>query len=129
MAAMALEADRDASAEVVDLATRIEAAQGPEIEHMRAYLAEWGESEGMEGDTGSMGGQMSAEEMNELEAAEGIDFDSLWLAMMTAHHEGAIEMAGEVQGAGANAGVRELAGQIIAAQQTEIAEMAQLQDA
>ncbi len=64
-----------------------------------------------------------------LEAAEGIDFDSLWLAMMTAHHEGAIEMATEVQGAGANADVRQLAGQIIAAQQAEIAEMAQLQDA
>ncbi len=38
-------------------------------------------------------------------------------------------MAAEVQGAGVNADVRELAGQIIAAQQTEIAEMAQLQDA
>jgi len=38
-------------------------------------------------------------------------------------------MAAEVQVAGVNADVRELAGQIIAAQQTEIAEMAQLQDA
>jgi len=64
-----------------------------------------------------------------LEGADGDAFDALWLQMMTAHHEGAIEMAAEVQGAGVNADVRELAGQIIAAQQTEIAEMAQLQDA
>ncbi|MBA2388582.1 MAG: DUF305 domain-containing protein, partial [Acidimicrobiia bacterium] len=33
-----------------------------------------------------------------LEGADGDAFDALWLQMMTAHHEGAIEMAAEVQG-------------------------------
>ncbi len=37
--------------------------------------------------------------MFELESASGAEFDRLFLELMTAHHEGAIDMAGEATGA------------------------------
>ncbi len=39
------------------------------------------------------------EQMFELESASGAEFDRLFLELMTAHHEGAIDMAGEATGA------------------------------
>lgn len=46
--------------------------------------------------------------------------------MMIEHHEGALEMAKDVQANGQNPEVRVLAGQVIAAQTSEIATMQEL---
>lgn len=126
MSDIALDPAREASPEVVDLATRVKEAQDPEIELMTGWLEEWDQPTEMEmtdGDMASMGGMMSDEQMDALAAASGTEFDQLWQEMMIAHHEGAIEMAETEQDAGRNAEAIDLAGQIISAQQAEIDEM------
>ncbi len=52
----------------------------------------------------------------------------MWLTMMVEHHEGAIEMATDIQAEGTNPDVKTLAGQIVAAQQAEVDEMGQILD-
>ena len=133
---MARMAETQASSpEVKSLAKRIEAAQGPEIDTMQSWLDQWGASEesddsmpGMDhGDGGSMGdgmpGMMSDADMQQLGKARGADFDSMFLTMMIAHHEGAIEMAKTEQAEGSSPDARALAEQIEKAQTAEIAEM------
>jgi uncharacterized protein (DUF305 family) len=127
MAEIALDPNRQAGAEVTDLATRIQAAQEPEIEQLTAWLTAAGESITMdlgEGhDMSSMEGMMTAEQMDALAVATGTEFDTMWLEMMIAHHEGAISQSQTVKANGSNPDVLALADQIIAAQQGEIAEM------
>lgn len=133
MATIALDQARNAGAKVKDLATRIQSAQDPEIERMTGWLKEWGqpvdgmggmstEGKGMAG----MDGMMTSEEMTGLEAATGPAFDKLWLEMMIRHHQGAVAMSKTIETDGKAAVVKELAGKIISAQETEIAEMQQL---
>lgn len=130
MAEIALDPTVGASPEIVDLATRIQGAQDPEIQTMTAWLEEWGEPTQMdlsEGhDMSGMEGMMSAEEMDALAAASSTEFDQLWAEMMIAHHEGAISMAEDVQEDGVNPEVNALAGEIIEAQSSEIDELRQL---
>lgn len=127
MAEIALDPNRRAGAAVVDLATRIQAAQEPEIEQMTAWLTEAGEAVTMgmaeDHDMSSMDGMMTAEQMDALADATGTEFDTMWLRMMIAHHEGAISQSRTVKANGSNPDVLALADQIIAAQQGEITEM------
>ncbi len=127
MAEIALDPNVGAGPEVIDLATRIQAAQEPEIELMTAWLTAAGESVSMdmsEGhDMSSMEGMMSAEDMDALAASTGTVFDQMWLEMMIAHHEGAISQSETVKANGSNPDVLALADQIITAQQAEITEM------
>lgn len=123
-------------AEVQQLAEDIREAQGPEIEQMTDWLSDWdqpipetvrdhanahGDGD-MEMDT-DMPGMMSADQMAELEAAEGAEFEQMFLEMMIEHHEGAIEMAQAEQSEGHHADAIELAKNIESAQQDEIATM------
>lgn len=127
MAEMALDPSVGARPEVVDLATRIRAAQDPEIDQMTAWLEGWGASIVMDTSDGhdmsSMAGMMSVEQMDALSQATGADFDRMWLEMMIEHHEGAIVMAEEAAANGTDAGVLALAAEIVATQQAEIDEM------
>lgn len=125
MADIALDPSVAASAQVQDLATRIKAAQDPEIQMMSGWLTEWGQpmQMGTTGQMSTMDGMMSAEEMDSLRTMNGVDFDTMWLQMMIRHHEGAIATAQTAKSSGANPDSLALADQIIAAQQAEIAEM------
>ena len=91
--------------EVQQIADGILATQTTEIETMVDWLTAWdqpipatsqdhanAEGEGTERDT-DMPGQMSEEEMADLESARGEEFQTMWLEMMIEHHEGAIEIA------------------------------------
>lgn len=130
MAEIALDPARGAGEGVRALATRIQAAQDPEIQLMRGWLTTWGRQEltdmGDDHESHGMSGMMSADDMAELEQTSGAEFDRMWMEMMIAHHEGAVEMAGVVQAGGSAPEVRELAGEIITAQTAEIAEMTSL---
>ena len=129
MAEVALDPRSQASLPVQDLATRIKQAQDPEIQLMRGWLISWGAKEmDMDGDMAGhdMDGMMSAEDMESLERATGPAFDQRWMAMMIEHHEGAITMSEKVKANGSNPDVKALAGQIIAAQQAEIEEIARV---
>ena len=129
-----LAADRAEDPRVKDLASRIEAAQGPEIEQMVGWLEEWGEEVPEDGEhdahaAGSEGpGMMSAEDMDGLEAASGGEFDEMFLTMMIEHHEGAVEMAETEIADGQFPDAIALAEAIISAQEAEIAEMQALLD-
>ena len=127
MAEMALDPNAGASEAVVDLATRIKAAQDPEIELMTSWLTAAGESVTMDmsggHDMSSMTGMMSAGDMDSLAMMTGADFDRMWLEMMIEHHKGAVSQSQQVLEDGSSPDVLALANQIITAQQAEIAEM------
>ncbi|MHA7241322.1 DUF305 domain-containing protein [Arthrobacter sp. TMS1-12-1] len=129
--------------QVTDLATTIKDAQGPEIGTMTGWLEVWGEpmepEGGMEGnDMGDMGGSgdmegmdgmdgmMSEDQMAALENAEGVEASRMFLESMTAHHEGAIDMAQDEIDNGQNPDAVELAETIVETQQAEIDQMQQL---
>lgn len=132
MAEIAQDPARQPGAEVVALASRIEAAQDPEIELMTGWLQAWGAPVQMDTsgghDMSEMTGMMSAEDMDSLGAKAATEFDDMWLTMMVEHHEGAIEMATEIQAEGTSSDVKTLAGQIVTAQQAEVDEMRRLLD-
>jgi len=129
------------SPQVRALAQQIKAAQDPEIQQMKSWLAAWGAPEQMEGATasdGSMGhsgmdmggmtsaGMMSAEDMQKLKNARGAGFDRMWLQMMIAHHQGAITMADQVLSSTSDAAVKKLAEAIVAGQTDEVSQMQKL---
>lgn len=115
--------------DVADIAERIEAAQGPEIETMTTWLQNWGVDAptGMS-DMGGMGdmGMMSPADMDDMMDAQGDQFDTIWLEMMIEHHEGAISMSRTQQDEGLNSDAITLAETIIEAQQGEIDQMEQM---
>lgn len=123
---------RTENAQVIELAQAIEAAQAPEMEQMNALLAAWGQPAasadmgGMDMGSGGMTGMMSQEDMDMLSAANGAEFDSMWLTMMIEHHKGAIEMAQIELADGSNPDAKELASTIVDAQQSEISTMESL---
>ncbi len=115
-----------ASPEVQDLADRIDAAQGPEIDTMTGFLEDWDQPVPAESDMGSMGGMegmMSDSDMQELMGLSGAEFDERFLTMMIEHHTGAIAMAQREQEDGQNPDAIDLAEQIEAAQAEEVTEM------
>jgi uncharacterized protein (DUF305 family) len=138
MADLALEQAQ--SPEVLALAQQIQGAQQPEIDEMTTWLQDWGApvptSEAAVDhsghDMGGMGagtGMMSAEQMDDLAAASGAEFDQMWLDMMIVHHEGAIAMSRQVLDTTSDPRVERMAQAIIDGQTAEIATMQQLIDA
>ena len=148
---------RAANQQVKDLAARIKAAQGPEIEQMQSWLTAWDAAmststaasgsddamggmdhggmsgmgkEGQMSGSGSAGmsmpGMMTDQQMQQLTAASGTAFDAMFLEMMIAHHQGAIEMADTEIADGSNPDALALAGSIKTSQTAEITEMQQL---
>ena len=118
-----------AGPEVLDLAKRIKAAQGPEIKQLNGFLDAWGEdSHPMSGDMSDMGmdGMMSTQDMRELSTAQGAAFDSLFLTQMVQHHEGAVKMARTEQSDGKSEEAIDLAASIEKGQTAEITEMKKL---
>jgi uncharacterized protein (DUF305 family) len=139
---------RSTNPKIVDLASRIDKAQSPEIQQMHGWLTTWGvtssttsmpgmsssmsmpgtsSSMSMPGMSGGVTGGMTDADMQQLAAAKGTQFDSMWLSMMIAHHQGAIDMAKTEIAQGSNAEAKALAQKIIDGQQAEITEMQGLQ--
>ncbi|MEU9502956.1 DUF305 domain-containing protein [Streptomyces sp. NPDC048196] len=149
-----LAATRAGSADVKALAATIKKAQDPEITTMSGWLKSWGEkvpqdhdmagmhggthggTHGMEGTDGMAGmdhggaeampGMMSAQEMASMKNATGKAFDARFLKLMVKHHQGAVEMAGTERKQGAYGPAKKLAGDIVTAQNAEIARMRKL---
>lgn len=114
------------NAEVIALATKIQAAQQPEIDEMNKWLSDAGQSSSMGGmDMGDMGGMgmMTDGEMTALDAANGNAFDKLFLSGMITHHEGAVRMAKAIIANGQDLRVRNLATNILTGQTAEIEQM------
>ncbi|UKA73375.1 MULTISPECIES: DUF305 domain-containing protein [Micrococcaceae] len=116
-------------AAVTDLATKIKAAQGPEIEKMTGWLQSWGQPTAAATDMGSnhaMPGMMGGDDMAKLEAAQGVEAAKLFLTQMIAHHEGAVTMARTETTDGKNTDAVQLSKDIVNAQEAEIQEMKDL---
>ncbi len=123
--------DRSDRPELNELADNIISSQNEEIEQMNSLLSDAG-AEPVEGgmDHGDMAegdmamtGMMDDQQMQDLESSDGQDFEVMFLDMMTAHHQGAIEAAEQVLDGGENPDVADLADEIIQAQQSEIEQM------
>lgn len=113
---------------VTELAERIKAAQGPEIEQLEGWLDDWDVSSD-DRDASGMGhgdGMMSEDDLTALREAEGTAASRLFLEQMIMHHEGAVEMAQAQVDEGSDPEAVELAQTIIDAQTDEIQEMKDL---
>ena len=87
--------DRTNSPALLEIAGKIEAAQGDEIAFMEQWLTSRGESvdrSPAHGDHHTMKGMATEAQMAALAVASGVAFDRQFLSLMIAHHEGAIEM-------------------------------------
>jgi uncharacterized protein (DUF305 family) len=136
---------RKLSPELRRLTEDIQMAQSPEIEQMTRWLTDWeqpvpetardhvnaddmtsdhdmGGHDTSDGES-EMPGMMSEDEMAELEAARGQEFEELWLEMMIDHHQGAIEMAETEESEGEFQPAIDLAEAIATSQQDEIDHM------
>jgi len=115
--------ERADSAEVKQLAEKISAAQGPELERMKDMAEAWD----VELETGSeMAGMSMGDDVKALTPLSGPAFDREFLTRMIAHHEGALPMAQSELGAGENPQAKQLAQEILDMQKAEIAEMEQI---
>lgn len=117
-----LAAERASDEQVKAIAQAIGGAQGKEISDMQTWLAQSGEQVSSD-HAGHMTGMLSDEQLANLAALTGHDFDHEFLTLMVAHHEGAVAMAQDVLKAGTSAKVRALAGSIDEAQRAEIRQM------
>jgi len=113
------------NAMVTALATKIKAAQAPEIEKMTGWLKDWNEPTQAPGGH-SMTGMMSGDDLKRLDAAQGTEAAKLFLSQMIAHHEGAVEMANAEVRSGNNADAIQLGKDIAASQTGEIQGMKDL---
>jgi uncharacterized protein (DUF305 family) len=86
---------------VTELADKIRATQGKQIQQMQDWLNHWGNPpmpETAPGDVqmpaqSSMPGILSERELDALRQANGADASTLFLTQMIAHHQGAISLA------------------------------------
>jgi uncharacterized protein (DUF305 family) len=133
-----------ASEPVRILCERIIVGQGDEIALMQSWLHDRGQKvppadathlrmtmDGVEHDM-LMPGMMTPEEMAQLKAARGREFDRLWLLGMIKHHQGAITMVEALfanNGAGQDEVVFRFASDVFADQTTEIERMQRMLEA
>ena len=98
---------------IVDLADRIDASQEDEISFMKGWLKDRGENVPEENEHSMMShhdmgdhdmsmhldmvGMASPKQLKELENSKSTDFDRLFLQLMIAHHDGALEMVKDLK--------------------------------
>ncbi|WP_098241009.1 DUF305 domain-containing protein [Streptomyces formicae] len=115
---------RAESDKVKRLASRIGAAQKPEIGAMERWLKSHGGPREHAGhDHGTMPGMATEAQLKQLRAAKGKAFDELFLKLMITHHHGAITMATDLLADGNNLQVEEMANDVVAQQTSEIGRM------
>ncbi|MEM6914046.1 MAG: DUF305 domain-containing protein, partial [Pseudomonadota bacterium] len=133
--------DRTNNEGIVDIAGRIRSAQADEIAFMRGWLIDRdemapdgeGEHAGHHGGhsmathmSHEMMGMATPEQLKQLEASEGTDFDRLFLQLMIPHHEGAITMVEDLRdqsGSLYDPVLFEFTNDIVADQSAEITQM------
>lgn len=135
----ALVTDHTESADIHSLAERIEVSQQDEIRQMERWLRSRGETvpdpathEHLAAGHGDpMPGMLTATELDRLERARGVAFDRLFLESMIHHHQGALEMVGQLlatPGAAQEVDAYRFASDVDADQRTEIERMRRMLD-
>lgn len=123
-----------ASAAVVRLAERVINAQQDEITTMQQWLLDRQKPVPGMNDAGhahhmNMPGMLTAEQLAQLNAARGGEFDKLFLTFMIQHHKGAVEMVKQLfatSGAAQDLLVFKFANDVQVDQTTEVARMEQM---
>jgi uncharacterized protein (DUF305 family) len=113
-------------ARITALATKIKAAQAPEIEQMTGWLKSWNEPAQMASGHGMADGMMGDDELKKLDTAQGSEAAKLFLTGMIAHHQGAVAMATTEISQGRNPDAIQLSKAIVTSQTAEIKEMQDL---
>jgi uncharacterized protein (DUF305 family) len=120
-----------ANPQVLKLSNKIDQSQVPEIRIMQAWLKR---NNQFAPDTSSwhnvmMAGMLTADQLRELDAAKGVDFDRAYLRLMIQHHAGALKMVDDLFNsalAGQEVDVNVFANDVVTAQTTEIGIMQRL---
>lgn len=126
-----LAAGRNASARVTKFANKIDQSQEAEIRLMQDWLRA---NMQFAPDTSSwrtmtMAGMLTTEQLTQLTAASGREFDRLFLTFMIQHHEGALKMVADLFAtprAGQDVDVSVFANDVEVVQTAEIATMKQM---
>jgi uncharacterized protein (DUF305 family) len=109
--------------EIKQLAQNIIASQNPEIEQLAAWRTEWYADVAT---TSGTGGHMGA---MELSSDTSIPFDQRFITAMIGHHDGAIAMAKDAQTKAEHQEIKQLAQNIITAQEAEVKQLQEWQKA
>ena len=120
-----------ANPQVLKLSNKIDQSQVPEIRIMQSWLTR---NKQFAPDTSSwhdmmMSGMLTTEQLKQLDAAKGVDFDRAYLRLMIQHHVGALKMVNDlfnVAMAGQEVDVNVFANDVVTAQTTEIGIMQKL---
>jgi uncharacterized protein (DUF305 family) len=128
MSRMAESRRQSAGAETLN---KIDQSQVPEIRIMQAWLQR---NKQFAPDTSSwhhmtMAGMLTTAQLNELDAAKGVEFDRAYLRLMIQHHVGALKMVEDLFAAplaGQEVDVNVFANDVVTAQTTEIGIMQKL---
>jgi uncharacterized protein (DUF305 family) len=120
-----------ANPQVLKLSKKIDQSQVPEIRIMQGWLQR---NHQFVPDTSSwhkvmMAGMLTPEQLKELDAARGVDFDRAYLQMMIQHHAGALRMVDDLFNtslAGQEVDVNVFANDVVTAQTAEIGIMQKL---
>jgi len=133
-----------ASDRIRTLSQRITVSQTDEIRMMQQWLREHGQPAPEPSPTGQMmmmggvehemlmPGMLTPDQMAQLDAARGADFDRLFLTFMIQHHEGALTMVDELLGSyggGVDDFIYKVASDTFADQGSEIDRMQRMLDA
>ena len=133
MTIAAMAPSRGASEGVLRLAQKIDISQRDEIEMMKRWLAERKQAVPVVGAHAmAMPGMLTAEQLAQLDAACGREFDRLFLTFMIRHHAGALQMVEALfrsPGAGQDPDIFRFASDVDADQRDEILVMERLLDA
>jgi uncharacterized protein (DUF305 family) len=124
-------AAHNANPRVLKLANKIDQSQVAEIGIMQGWLRQNGQ---FAPDTSSwrtmtMAGMLTAEQLQELDAANGVAFDRAFLTLMIQHHEGALQMVKDLFAtprAGQEVDVNVFANDVVTVQTAEIGVMRQM---
>jgi len=120
-----------ANPQVLKLSNKIDQSQVPEIRIMQGWLQR---NHQYVPDTSSwhnvmMSGMLTPEQLKELDAARGVEFDRAYLQMMIQHHAGALRMVDDLFNsslAGQEVDVNVFANDVVTAQTIEIGIMQKL---
>jgi uncharacterized protein (DUF305 family) len=120
-----------ASPRLLKLANKIDQSQVAEIRIMQQWLRSNGQ---VAPDTSSwrtmtMAGMLTKEQLEQLDAAKGAEFDRAFLTLMIQHHEGALQMVKDLFAtprAGQEVDVNVFANDVVTVQTAEIGAMRQM---
>ena len=124
--------DRTTDRDVRLLAERMQVSQEDEMDFMAGWLQERGtplrDEHAGHGGGHDMPGMLTDEQLDRLEAAEGEEFERLFLESMIQHHQGALEMVADLWAAdgGLEPNIGQFARHVEGDQGIEIARMQEM---